>query len=83
LWLPGPKKAEAFFLGFSMAMHCSTNVLKVMCFFFWPGSFSPPPLLLVTPPVLEFESCDIEGRMPGGAWAESNDVEGGNFPVAV
>jgi hypothetical protein len=62
-----------------MAMHCSTNVLKLMCFFFWTGCFSPPPPPppLVPPLVLEFESCDIEGQMLEGACAESDGVEGG------
>jgi len=29
-----------FFFGFSIAMHCSTNVLKLMCFRFWPGTIT-------------------------------------------
>jgi hypothetical protein len=29
-----------FFFGFSIAMHCSTNVLKLICFRFWPGTIT-------------------------------------------
>jgi hypothetical protein len=56
-----------------MAMYRSTKVLKLMCFFFGAGHFSPP---LTTPPALEFESCDIEERIAEGAVDVEDTDEG-------
>ena len=54
-------------MGFSIAMHCSTNVLKLMCFFF-AGPSAPLlecPLrswsLLVVPELsLPVAACDVD-----------------------
>ena len=45
-------------MGFSMAMYCSTKVLKLICFFFVRS-----PLLVWPTPPLELESWDADSRM--------------------
>lgn len=66
-----PKKPDAFFFGFSIAIHCSTNVLKLMCFFFCFSGFSCPP------EDVEVESWDTDERIASGAAAKPGcDEEG-------
>lgn len=53
-------------LGFSMAIHCSTKVLKLICFFLWAADDCRVLRPVVLAPVLELESCEYVERIWAG-----------------
>ena len=75
-----------FDLGFSMAMHCSTNVLKLMCFFFPPGPSAPDEDAVKSCELLEELETSLDVAVVVevlGNWVSAGDsgamIRGGEF----